>query len=162
MRGILGILEAGVEIGAAAKPPSAGGPEHAGVHVDSGCVGVLHMGDKGDAGRPEPRIGIDARHATGRHGFLSARIERAKYCGDVDAHLLENATAAHDAHQAAACIGAIIGMAFCLADFKAARCCFGHGALGVGVFKGFKGGNDLVAEVAEPPSSAGAFCFELV
>ena len=66
MCGILGIFDAGVQIGPTTEPPRVRRPEHPGVHMHRRGMRILHMGDKADARSPETRILGHAGH-TARH-----------------------------------------------------------------------------------------------
>ena len=109
MRGVVGIGDGGVEVGAAAEPPRPRRPEHARVHVDGRHVRVGHVRHEAHARGPEARIGVHPRHPAGGHGAARPLAQRAVDARDVDAHLLEGAALAHHAHQPAAAILAATG-----------------------------------------------------
>ena len=114
MLGILGIFDAGVQVGPAAEPPGMRGPEHPRIHVDGGTVRVLHMRHQADPRGPEARIAFHPRHAARGHRLLRRRAQVAIDGGDIDADLLEHPAPAHHAHHAATRVRSVLGGAACL------------------------------------------------
>ena len=152
---VLGVFDAGVQIRPAAKPRGAGGPEHAGVHMDGRGMRVDHMRHQRDARGPEPRVILHARHAPRGHGLLRARAQSAMHLGPVDANLFKDPAAAQDRHDTAAAIFGAAGRG----DLK------GHGRFacrGGADLQLFKGGHDPVAQGTEPGGGAGLFGGEIV
>ena len=147
---ILGIFDAGVQVGPATEPPCAGGPEHAGVHMDRRAMGILHMRHKTDAGRPETWIILHPRHAARGHSLLRARAQRAIDSRDIDAHLLEHATAAHHAHQSATRVRSVFGGPFRLRHLEPTCRQAGGGAFGLRILQLLECGHDVIPQLAEP------------
>src|ERR1700749_699370 len=129
---------------AATAPPRLRRHEMTCVHVHCRDMRVLHVCDKGDAARPETRIGLRAGDGLGE--FRRQRAVDAGGCHHAD--LLEHAAAAQRADHAAVALGTLPG----LAGEPSGRE-MGERA-GILVFDLLEFGADAIAQLLEPGACA--------